>query len=488
MATLGAFEDTDLAHIFSCGVAAANLLLLIRPHMRSAVKKLVVMFGSEEVPGDNVQSRAEPKESNEEETNSVKKKLARKSSEGANTEARKSGRERKQTSFLSATVGYTEALNAVVSLKELSDTKQQEQSPSKKRKRTAIKSPETAFPKVRKSKQSSTAHDSEQKQNKVQKQKAEPVSYEEGEIALAEQACCIYEVKIMKKNLDHKGREGYHLHYQGWSKKFDEWVAPDRMMKKNPANLKRMKELNAVVKQAIKNGETPHLKLHSNAESQEEQQARKEIPLKLPYKLEERLVKDYLRVGEETILPLPRKPSVNSIFEQYLTKCLDDITENLLPKHKKRRKKSKKRGKPSADAMAESKDQVVEKSVEQLAVESFEFRIIEETVCGLKTYFEHSLPTSLLYTIEMIQFQDLSSTTNLCDVYGCEHLLRLFVKLPLFLASTTIDPKQRSVFLAKIGDFLKWLEWQSDMFANDYQEVEPAYARRICGLLAGDLL
>lgn len=88
----------------------------------------------------------------------------------------------------------------------------------------------------------------------------------------------------------------------------------------------------------------------------------------------------------------------------------------------------------------------------------------------------------------MIQFQDLSSTTNLCDVYGCEHLLRLFVKLPLFLASTTIDPKQRSVFLAKIGDFLKWLEWQSDMFANDYQEVEPAYARRICGLLAGDLL
>ena len=69
--------------------------------------------------------------------------------------------------------------------------------------------------------------------------------------------------------------------------------------------------------------------------------------------------------------------------------------------------------------------------------------IAVSVVSGIKDYFEDALPAMLLYKSEKaqvrglcivllapltnIQYEDLDTeSTSLCDIYGAEHLLRLF--------------------------------------------------------------
>lgn len=55
--------------------------------------------------------------------------------------------------------------------------------------------------------------------------------------------------------------------------------------------------------------------------------------------------------------------------------------------------------------------------------------MLEQTIQGLKLYFNHSLGTMLLYRSERNQYQELLSYgKEWVDLYGAEHLLRLFGK------------------------------------------------------------
>ncbi|CAO3592798.1 unnamed protein product [Absidia cylindrospora] len=54
---------------------------------------------------------------------------------------------------------------------------------------------------------------------------------------------------------------------------------------------------------------------------------------------------------------------------------------------------------------------------------------LEQIIQGLKLYFHHTLGKALLYRSERQQYEDLQATgKNLIDIYGGEHLLRLFGK------------------------------------------------------------
>ena len=62
--------------------------------------------------------------------------------------------------------------------------------------------------------------------------------------------------------------------------------------------------------------------------------------------------------------------------------------------------------------------------------------ILEEVIAGVREYFNKSLGRILLYRFERQQFYEIHKLIesghgdhageSLCDVYGCEHLLRLF--------------------------------------------------------------
>lgn len=65
--------------------------------------------------------------------------------------------------------------------------------------------------------------------------------------------------------------------------------------------------------------------------------------------------------------------------------------------------------------------------------------ILEEVIAGVKEYFNKALGRILLYRFERPQFYEVHKQVEsghgehagktLCDMYGCEHLLRLFGKL-----------------------------------------------------------
>ena len=95
---------------------------------------------------------------------------------------------------------------------------------------------------------------------------------------------------------------------------------------------------------------------------------------------------------------------------------------------------------------------------------------------GIKIYFDRALGTILLYRYERPQvytslfgqlftdqrcrfqyneMKEKNPNKKMSEIYGAEHLLRLFVRLPYLLAQTTLDESEMTHIQAKLGEFLK---------------------------------
>ncbi|GKU94808.1 hypothetical protein SLEP1_g8245 [Rubroshorea leprosula] len=96
---------------------------------------------------------------------------------------------------------------------------------------------------------------------------------------------------------------------------------------------------------------------------------------------------------------------------------------------------------------------------------------IGEILKGVRCYFDKALPMMLLYKKERQQYHkavlgDVSPST----VYGAEHLLRLFVKLPELLAYANVEEETLTNLQQKLLDFLKFLQKnQSAFFLSSYE-------------------
>jgi mortality factor 4-like protein 1 len=58
-----------------------------------------------------------------------------------------------------------------------------------------------------------------------------------------------------------------------------------------------------------------------------------------------------------------------------------------------------------------------------------QIQTVQEVMEGIKVYFDRALGTILLYRFERKQFDDIRAkypNTAASDIYGAEHLLRLF--------------------------------------------------------------
>jgi mortality factor 4-like protein 1 len=65
--------------------------------------------------------------------------------------------------------------------------------------------------------------------------------------------------------------------------------------------------------------------------------------------------------------------------------------------------------------------------------------ILNEVCEGILEFFNHAVGTLLLYSFERVQFKDLvdvmlQEKKRPSDMYGAEHLLRLFTKLPMIVS------------------------------------------------------
>jgi len=158
--------------------------------------------------------------------------------------------------------------------------------------------------------------------------------FKENEIVLGFHGPLLYPAKIIQVDNKDKKKLLYFVHYQGWSKKWDEWVDSSRLMKETEANRKYAEELKEQVKNkkgtkrkgdssAKKGVTTARKKLKKEeddtVESDDARQDQKEVKIKIPPNLKRLLITDWENITRhQKLVPLPRSPTVNVILEEFL--------------------------------------------------------------------------------------------------------------------------------------------------------------------------
>ncbi|XP_044964001.1 protein MRG1 isoform X3 [Hordeum vulgare subsp. vulgare] len=274
------------------------------------------------------------------------------------------------------------------------------------------------------------------------KGKGASVSFAEGEKVLAYHGPLLYEAKVQKtENREDEWR--YFVHYLGWNKNWDEWVASDRLLKLTEENVRKQLELkNQSGDKTVRTGgrSAQHNPKASNADAKvdkedtkglvkgkkrknqlgvEEKERRSSESLlmsQFPVTLKKQLVDDWEFVTQlGKLVKLPRSPTVDEILTKYL--------EHRVKKDNK-----------ISDSCA-------------------------EVTKGLRCYFDKALPAMLLYKKEQKQYkEEIKGDISPSAVYGAEHLLRLFVKLPELLSSVNMEEDALNKLQQKLLDILKFLQ------------------------------
>ncbi|KAK9949040.1 hypothetical protein M0R45_004586 [Rubus argutus] len=275
--------------------------------------------------------------------------------------------------------------------------------------------------------------------------------YSDGEKILAYHGPRIYEAKVQKAEM-RKNEWRYFVHYLGWNKNWDEWVGVDRILKYTEENILKQQALDKKqgVDKNTKSGRSTHTKPKSSADAKVEKEDQKNVAkgkkrksdsgtekdtvtlekfvkIQIPLTLRKQLVEDWEFVCEQDkLVKLPRSPTVDDILQKYLDY------------------RTKKDGKLTDP--------------------------VGEVLKGIRCYFDKALPMILLYKKERKQYHDtVVDDVSPSTIYGAEHLLRLFVKLPELLAYVNIEEETLTRLQQQLLDFLKFLQKnQSTFFLSSY--------------------
>ncbi|KAL4559580.1 hypothetical protein LXL04_031723 [Taraxacum kok-saghyz] len=239
--------------------------------------------------------------------------------------------------------------------------------------------------------------------------------FHEGEKVLAYHKGLIYEAKVLEVD---SMKERFYVHYLGWNQKWDEWIGMDRILKYNEENLQKQKELEIFTNL---NPSVTKINKRKNIS--------KVIGIQIPQKLKKHLVTycEYVtNMGK--LVKLPCSPNIDDILKMYLE---HQSNKDLGPVG------------PSD----------------------------EETVNGLRCYFDKALPARLLYKNERQQYEEATKNhISPSKIYGAEHLLRLVVKLPEILYNANIEEEMLIELQYNLQDFLRFLQnKQSFLFLSAYE-------------------
>lgn len=299
--------------------------------------------------------------------------------------------------------------------------------------------------------------------------------------------------KTRKSKKEEKSYE-YLVHYFGWNKKWDEWLTKDRLHKLDSITVKKKSArtsgtgvkvkkrkrgkstITVIDEEKIGDDSKSSTKAKNDADSKtntnkKKKQKKKQsaqdkssafttqsivqptyadsqmedtdtspaIKLSLTFKLKKQLIRDWELVAKQHLVPLPRTPNVATIVQGFLA--------------------FKKKGKR------------YDKSI--------------QVICdGICKYFDVAVSRQLLYRFERPQYRRMivkgqRVASKPSEIYGAEHLLRLFVKLPSMLAQTTMDAEATAQVQTRLGDFLKYLQkHHSSLFLTDYDKASDTYIKQ----------
>ncbi|KAL4162992.1 hypothetical protein KRP22_015107 [Phytophthora ramorum] len=292
-----------------------------------------------------------------------------------------------------------------------------------------------------------------------------------GDTVLAYHGLMIYDAKVQKVDngqgvLEAEGEGGnatastqYYLHYQGWAKKWDEWVRHDRVLEASPANRALQKQAKQEVAQAKKDKRLAKKKKISSAGV--DTPSSRKSPFK---RLKRSTDNDY----EEFPGPSTEESAAPS-----------RSTSNALLAQETAREDWK--NEPNVSQIIKTYLEFKKSKVhEDEASEEKEYKNIEGIMEGVQSYFDRALSSILLYRMERRQYQELrqkqAEELPLSQIYGAEHLIRLFVRLPVLLASSNISPRELHQIQARLNDFLKFIQKNSAAwFVTEYEAASDKY-------------
>lgn len=293
--------------------------------------------------------------------------------------------------------------------------------------------------------------------------------FQVGDVVLAIHGSLLYEAKILQIVTD-KPIESYVVHYQGWRMSWDETVPRDRIFIHNDINLRVAHELlrhaksrqrrassatgeNTSKSVAGQNQDRPVAKKRAASEVLEQDDEdgaggskvriqtdndasnTQKVLFEIPAALRRHLCFDWVYISKQNkLVSLPRDYNVQRILTEWL--------EN-------RRGGEDQSSREFADSLLE--------------------------------YFDAMLPTVLLYSFEREQLRHAldkpdNGVETPSSIYGAEHLLRLFVKLPHMLEQSSVDPALMRAIAEKANELLRYIQKNSRaMILSEYEPASSEY-------------
>ncbi|KVI08963.1 Chromo domain-like protein [Cynara cardunculus var. scolymus] len=260
---------------------------------------------------------------------------------------------------------------------------------------------------------------------------------------------------------------------------WDEWVGVERLMKYTQENIQKQQDLGKKqgvdrnpksgrsnqTKPKISTGAKGKKRKNDSSTEKEIASIEKLVNIEIPSTLKKQLVDDWEFVNEQDkLVKLPRSPNVDDILDSYLEyrSKKDGILYHLLLGLRKFH---------GCICHANTTD----KSTSRGATLMPEYRMtdsIGEILKGLRCYFDRALPVILLYDKERQQYREsVADDASPSSIYGAEHLLRLFVKLPELLPYLNIEEDLVMRLQQKFLDFLRFLQKkQTSFFISSYDD------------------
>lgn len=301
----------------------------------------------------------------------------------------------------------------------------------------------------------------------------------------------LYEAKVLESKLsdptDKKSAPQYLVHYKGWKNTWDDWVPQDRLRKLNDENRELAKnlkkEMDHLRQRAAPKATNASSKKKAAGSDLSSTRGSEERNSSVPATGRgQKRGRDFEIEKEESF---HSRPSVRIVVPDHVKSILVDDWENvtknlsLVPL-------------PSAHPVNEILTTYFDEEKGKRRLGSAEADLLEEVVSGVKEYFEKCLGRILLYRFEREQFFEVRKLyehgvgewegKGAGDVYGAEHLCRLFVSMPELIAQTNMDQQSVNRLREELAKLTQWLGRNSArFFTSEYETASAEYIEKARG-------
>lgn len=275
--------------------------------------------------------------------------------------------------------------------------------------------------------------------DKLSSRKGKMATYSENDIVLARDQTRLYEGKVVKVH-SYKDTYKYFIHYNGWAPKYDVWVEADQLQrpkKKSPSEGGSKSSLMGISiddkNGTDKSGKVSVAERDANAKMKRKREIEQDLydnsgdskllKVNIPLQTKKDAVSEWTLITRNEplrLLPLPRPVTVDALLLDFLEKKREKADESQMETY-------------------------------------------EKMVVQLKAFFNQALPTKLLYRQERQQYDDLFGTSDErqkripSSIYGAEHLVRLFLKLPELIGQVLVGNTELQIMTTKLSEIAKYV-------------------------------